>query len=174
VLLSCRSSAGQEGGDWRQSSLHVGPLWFPLSDYLGYVRVGLPAGGSRAVPTRSAASTVTPVVVEVAAGSRVVLKPAAGTAAYFRFLTVPTSLGDSVANQLPAGATGYTFGPCPGSHGAMTAFLIAFSIQPGRTVPVQVWTSPSARPVWLTFTAPTGQLSVNVSASAVAAQGAGT
>jgi hypothetical protein len=160
VLLSCGSAIpGQQGGDWQRWSLHVGPLWFPLSQAMGYVRAGLPPRTNRA-PAGSAASTAVQMIVLVAGDSRVVLKPAAGTAAYFRFLI---GVGNGVAHPLPPGATGYTFAACPGSTGAMTEFLIGFSIQPGRMVPVQVQTSGSARPVWLTFSAPTGQLFVSTS-----------
>jgi hypothetical protein len=70
MLLSCGSAIpGQPAGDCQRSSLHVGPLWFFSSQYLGYVRVGVLAGGSRPRPASPGAGTVTQVAVEVAAGA---------------------------------------------------------------------------------------------------------
>jgi hypothetical protein len=130
------------------------------------VRYGLPGRANRALPAPSGAGTVVQIVVDVAAGSRIVLKPAQGTAAYFQFLS---GIGNGIVYRLPAGATGYTLAACPagspGATGAMTEFLLAFDTQPGRMVPVEVRTSPSARPAWLTFTAPTAQLSVSTGVS---------
>jgi hypothetical protein len=156
VLLSCGSATwGQLDPDWREWSVHVGPLWFADSQQSGYVRYGRPASTGRVRPAGSVASTIAVMIVEVAAGSRVVLKPAAGAGAYFHFVT---GFGPGTAYPLPPGATGFTFAPCPasvsGPNGELTDYLIGFSIELGRMAPVEVWTSPSARPVWLTFTAP--------------------
>jgi hypothetical protein len=150
VLLTCQSANwGQLESGWRSSSLRAGPLWFVSDRQPGYVRYGrtMPSPGrssGRAEPGRDVV-----MIVEVANGSTVVLKAGAGTASYFRFL--------SGGFELP-GDSGFTFVPCPsgglGPNGDLTDFYLGFSITPGRAAPVEVWTPVSARPIWLTFTAP--------------------
>ena len=167
VVLSCGSTLPAElSQGWQRSSLHVGPLWFAFSDNLGYVRKGLPPRAPPAAPVHAETSMIAEMFVEVARNSSVTLKPAAGTASYFHFLA---GSSDGAVNSLPPGATGLTLTSCPagspGSNGSMTGFLLGFSTQSGRMAPVQVWTSKSARPVWLTFTAPAA-LSVGASVSA--------
>jgi len=83
-----------------------------------------------------------------------VMRAAAVTRPAFQFLGSPDPAGGF---RGLGGARGYTFVPCPAadSGGGMTGFYdLGFSIVPGRTAAAEVWTSPSARPVWLTFSAP--------------------
>lgn len=166
-LLTCDSANwNQLNPDWRSWSLRVGPLWFVNSGQSGYVR----SGGSPATAGRDTAGTVTGsagsgtdavMLLEIAAGSTVVMKAAPGTQSYFRFLS---SFGAGTAyplpSGLPSGDTGYTFVACPRKHvgpnGRLTDFLLGFSIDAGRTAPVEIWTSASSRPVWVTFAAPAG------------------
>jgi hypothetical protein len=96
------------------------------------------------------------MLVHVDPGSEVVMRAAAGTGPYFEFLNSPNTTGDYQGFDW---GSGYTFVPCsvpgPASGNGVTDFYeVGFSIVPDRTASVEVWTSPSARPVWLTFTAP--------------------
>ena len=74
---------------------------------------------------------------------------------YFRFFD---GFHPGGGNPLPAGDTGFTFVPCPrtspGPNGRVTDFYLGFAIDAGRAAPVEVWTSASRQPLWLTFTAP--------------------
>jgi hypothetical protein len=156
-LLTCDSADwNQLNPGWRSSSLRLGPLWFADSSQSGYVRDDGSPDTAGAVTGNAEPSTDTAMPLEVAAGSTVVMKAASGTQPYFRFLS---GFGAGTAYPLPSGDTGYTFVACPRQHvgpnGRVTDFLLGFSIGAGRTVPVEVWTSASPRPVWVTFTAPT-------------------
>jgi hypothetical protein len=161
-LLTCASANwNQLNPDWRSSSLRVGPLWFVDSSQSGYVRDGDSPDTAGAVTGSAEPAIGVAMLLEVAAGSTVVMKPASGTQSYFRFFT---GFGAGTAYPLPAplppGDTGYTFAACPRQHvgpnGRVTDFLLGFSIDAGRTAPVEVWTSASSRPVWVTFAAPAG------------------
>jgi hypothetical protein len=174
-LLGCDSADwNQLNPDWRSSSLRVGPLWFVDSSQSGYVRSGgspgtaapspgaaAPSPGARsALAGDGGPSTDAVMLLEVAAGSTVVMKAASGTRSYFRFLS---GFGPGTAYPLPPGDTGFTFVACPRQHagpnGRVTDFMLGFSIGTGRTAPVEIWTSASSRPAWVTFAAPAGALS---------------
>ncbi len=155
VLLTCDSaSVGQLRPGWRAGSLQVGTLWFVGGRRLGYVRLG--RGGRAGAPAGpSEPSRQVEMLVHVDAGAAVVMRSAAGTWPSFEFLNSPASTGDF---QGLDGGRGYTFVPCPAAdtaHGGRTDFYdVGFSIAPGHTASVEVWTATDARPVWLTFTAP--------------------
>jgi hypothetical protein len=160
-LLTCGSANwNQLNPDWRSSSLRVGPLWFVDSGQSGYVRDGGSPDTAGPVAGNAEPSTDAVMLLEVAAGSTVVMKAASGTQSYFRFLGgFGAGTAYPLPAPLPAGDTGYTFVACPRQHvglnGRVTDFILGFSIDAGRTAPVEVWTSGSPRPVWVTFAAPT-------------------
>jgi hypothetical protein len=94
------------------------------------------------------------MLVHVDGGSTVVMRAATGTSPYFEFLNSPATTGDY---QGLDGGRGYTLAPCPGAgtgHGGTGFYDLGFSIVPGHAASVEIWTSPTARPVWVTFTAP--------------------
>ena len=92
------------------------------------------------------------MIVEVTDGSTVVMRTAAQTRRYFRFLDGFNPSGI----PLPDGDTGFTFSSCPrgswGPNGQVTDFYLGFSIEAGRMAPVEVRTSSSARPIRPIFT----------------------
>jgi hypothetical protein len=161
-LLTCDSATWEQlNPDWRSSSLRVGPLWFVDSSQSGYVRDGGSPDTAGTVTGSAKPSIDIVMPVEVAAGSTVVMKAAPGTQSYFHFLSgFSAGIAYPQSSPLPSGDTGYTFVACPRQHagpnGRVTDFLFGFSIGAGRTAPVEIWTSASSRPVWVTFAAPAG------------------
>ena len=127
----------------------MGPLWLVYGRQNGYVQYGRVPSDGRARPRPGSGGVQVTVIAEVAGGSTVVMKAAADTRSYFHFLIARDRL-------LPAGDTGFTLAACPngtiGPNGLVTDFWLGFTIEPGRVAPVQVFTSASARPIWLTFT----------------------
>jgi hypothetical protein len=127
------------------------------SKQTGYVISGRHKSPAYVAADGDSLSTNAVMILQVASRSAVVLKPAPGTQTYIQFASGFT---DGGIRWLPAGDTGFTFAPCPadapGPGRTVATFYLAFSIQVDRTVPVEVLTSPSARPVWLTFMAPAG------------------
>ena len=155
VLLTCDSAIFSQDPDWQAGSLRVGSLWFIAGRTLGYVRVGRAAArAAKAAAAKGVAPTLVEMLVHVDPGAAVVMRAAAGTGPAFEFLGSPDPAG--LFRGL-GGARGYTFVPCPAadSVGGLTGFYdLGFSIAPGSTAAVEVWTSLSARPVWLTFREP--------------------
>jgi len=91
------------------------------------------------------------MLLHLDAGSTVVMRVAVGSQRYFRFL--------GHARAPLAGDRALSFTSWPGSDnedsGGFTDFFeVPFSIAPGHTASVEVWTSASTLPVWLTFSAP--------------------
>jgi hypothetical protein len=167
TLLTCDSVVwGQPAPNWQAGSLRVGTMWLLDGRHLGYARLGRirqaaggPAEGSAGGPAGDAPQILeVEMLVHVGAGSAVVMRSAAGSSAYFQFLNSPGSTGDF---QGLDGGRGYTFVPCSAPdlryRGLIALYDVGFSIVPGHTASVEVWTSPSARPVWLTFAAPAGR-----------------
>lgn len=170
VLLTCDSvSPGRLKPDWRAGSLRVGTLWLVGGRHLGYARLGRPGPAYQGRDGRPASqgagasagygrlSRDVEMRVHVDAGATVVMRAAAGTLGYFEFLNSPASIGDY---QGLDGGRGYTFVPCPVANagsGGTDFYDVGFSIAPGHTAAVEVWTSTDARPVWLTFTTPTSR-----------------
>jgi hypothetical protein len=80
------------------------------------------------------------------------MKPAPQAGSYFRFLD---GFYPGGGNPLPGGDTGYTFAACPrgesGSNGQLTDFYLGFHIKSGRSAAVDIWPSPSARPIRVIF-----------------------
>jgi len=156
VLLTCDSVVTSRHPSWQAGSLRVGRLWLVGGRQQGYVRLGR----TRQPPSgNSEASRYVQMLVHVDPGSEVVMRAAAGTGPYFEFLNSPNTTGDYQGFDW---GSGYTFVPCsvPGpatGNGVTDFYEVGFSIVPDRAASVEVWTSPSARPVWLTFTAPGGQ-----------------
>ena len=164
-LVTCAmANWSQLNPGWRSSSLRVGSLWFVDSNLSGYVRDGSSPNTAGAVAGSAETSTDATIPLEVAAGSTVVMKAAPGTQSYFRFLTgFGAGTGYQLPSPLPSGDTGFTFVACPRQHvgpnGLMTDFLLGFSIDPSRTARVEIRTSASPRPVWITLAGPAGTLS---------------
>lgn len=155
VLLTC-DPAGQSqlASNWRAGSLRAGPLWFVGGSQQGYVHDGGWQGAGRAVQ-RPGKLRLGVMIVQVMPGSAVVMKPAAGTPSYFRFVD---GFGSGVGYKLPAGDTGFTFAACPrglgGPYGQGTDFYLGFSMEAGRAAPVEVWPSARSRPIRVIFTCP--------------------
>jgi hypothetical protein len=158
ALLTCESVVSSRHPNWQVGSLRIGSLWLVGGRQQGYVRLGRTQQAPSGHGGISGVSLYVQMLVHVDPGSPVVMRAAAGTRPYFEFLDSPATTGDY---QGPDGGAGYTFFPCsvagPASGNGVTDFYeVGFSIVPGHTAAVEVWTSPSARPVWLTFTAPAG------------------
>jgi hypothetical protein len=156
VLLTCDSvDWAQPDSNWQADSLRVGPLWLLDARHLGYARLGQTRPAAAGETGHGGGSRDVEMLVHVGAGSTVVMRAAAGTSPYFEFLNSPGTTGDY---QGLDGGGGFTFVPCPaadsGDGGLIALYDVGFSIVPGHTASVEVWTAPSARPVWLTFTAP--------------------
>ena len=155
LLLGCGSANwGKLASGWRAQSLRAGPLWFVGARQTGYVHY--PASGrDRLTAQRHRAPTVGVMIVEVADGSTVVIRPAAGSRRYLRFLD---GFNGTAGNRLPDGDTGFTFSPCrtagAGDNGPVTDYYLGFSLAAGHTAPVNVMTSSAARPIRLIFTSP--------------------
>jgi len=155
-LLTCDAAlSGLLDPDWRAASLRVGSLW--LVGGRQYARVGRagPADRARRGPGQVTARREVQMLVHVDAGSTVIMRAAAGSSKYFQF----TGAGLGSADLARDGDRGFTFVPCPrgvtSAVGWTDFYDLGFSIVPGHAATVEVLTSPSARPVWLTFTAPT-------------------
>ncbi len=155
LLLGCGSANwGKLASGWQAQSLRAGPLWFVGARRTGYVHYP-GTGGDRLTIARHHAPTVGVMILEVADGSTVIIRPAAGSRRYFRFLD---GFDGTAGNRLPDGDTGFTFSPCRtaghGDNGPVTDYYLGFSLKTGHTAPVDVMTSPSARPIRLIFTSP--------------------
>ena len=155
VLLTCDSANG--GGlpsNWRRVSLRAGPLWFAYGRQFGYVHYGSSPNVGLTV-TRRGKVRLGMMIVEVTDGSTVVMNVAPAARSYFHFLA---GFGPGVGYKLGNGATGYTFISCPpgtaGPNGQVTDFYLGFAIEAGSRAPVEIWRSPSARPILVTFTCP--------------------
>jgi hypothetical protein len=135
--------------------VHVGDLWFVDSAELGDVRYGRPDNTGNPAYGRDWPLSFGPLVIVFSGKTAAIVRPAPEALSYFRLYSAFSPTG---ADALPRGDTGYTFAPCPsaapGPDGQAFTFYLPFSIQPGREAAVEVWTSPNARPAWLTFSAP--------------------
>lgn len=156
VLVTCASAVFSQDPDWQAGSLRVGTLWFIAGRSLGYVRVGRAAGAATAPPAnqKPVPGDWVEMLVHVDPGATVVMRAAAEKGHFFEFLGSPDAAGGF---QGLHGARGYTFVPCPAADegSGLTGFYdLGFSIVQGSTAAVEVWTSPSARPVWLMFKEP--------------------
>lgn len=145
AALSCQPvSQGQLGPGWRAGSLHAGPLWLVGGRKLGYAHLGVgtprPGGLAHGAPVRKVQ-----VLVYVDAGSFAIMAIATGASPYSQFT-------DGAGR--PLGVDAVVFPPCPDSGGRAEAYRLGFSIAAGHPMAVEVWTVPSARPVYLTLTAP--------------------
>ena len=155
VLVACDlATQDQLAADWQPASVRAGPLWFVYGRQLGYVHASGWHGAGRAMQ-RPGESRLGEMLVAVMPGSVVVMKPAAAALPYFRFMD---GFGPGVGYRLPAGDTGFTFAGCPrGSGGPESqpgSFDLGFSIEEGRSAPVEVWPSPESRPIRVIFTCP--------------------
>lgn len=153
VLLTCDSAAfGPLGPHWQARSLRAGPLWFAYGRQQGYVHDDGWAGTSSLIRRPGRRHTGV-MIVDVKAGSTVIMKPAAAARPYFHFVD---GFGLGADNDMPAGDTGFTFAACPhGSpNGQVTDFYLGFSMPEGRAAPVDVWPSARSRPMRVIFTCP--------------------
>ena len=156
MLLTCNDANwGQLQSDWRSVSLKAGPLWFfEAREKGGYVHFSnfRPPRNSK-YRYRGFRGDV--MIIEVADGATVAMKPAAAARPYFRFYI---GFDGPAPNYLPAGDTGFTFSACPradaGPNGSVTDFYLGYAIKSGRTAQVDIWTRPAARPRQVIFTCP--------------------
>lgn len=156
LLLTCDAVLwGQLQPDWRAGSLRVGPLWFVAGRQLGYAHLGRAAPAGRTRPIHATAIRVE-MLVHVDGGATAAIRVAAGAPRGFRF----TEAGLDSADMPPAADRGFTLASCSRDAGHSPIwtdfFDLGFTAVPGRAVSVEIWTSPSARPVWVTFTVPSG------------------
>lgn len=154
VLVGCAAAVpGQLPPDWRAWSLQAGPLWFVDELQSGYLHSGGPHG--LRVIARHGIPHLIVMVVEVEPGSVVVMKPAASSRPYFRFVN---GFHQGGGNELPTGDSGFTLVSCPPGHpgpnGQVTYFDLGFWIQTGHAAAVDIWPSASSRPIQVTFTCP--------------------
>lgn len=155
VLLTCGSTTpGQLEPNWRAGSFRAGPVWFVGGRQLGYVHDGGWRAVTQAVPGHARFQFVV-MIVEVTTGSTAVIEPEAAARPYFNLVDGFTSGG---GDQLPAGDTGFTLVACPrgapGLNGAVTDFYLGFSIEQGRTAPVDVRSPAMPHPMRVIFTCP--------------------
>jgi hypothetical protein len=155
MLLTCSDANwGQLQPNWRSVSLNVGPVWFVFGRQDGYVHDStfrMPGHSSYRPGSRSDHV----MIVEIADGATVTMKPAPAAGKYFHFVD---GFNGPTPNALPRGDTGYTFTACPrddaGPNGNVTDFYLGFSITAGRVAPVDIWPSPDASPIRVIFTCP--------------------
>jgi hypothetical protein len=153
ILRTCNDANwGQLESNWRAGSLKAGPLWFVAGRYDGYVHYGTNRPHGHVTLNYGHSGGV--MIVEVANGSTVTMKPVPAARSYFQFFD---GFNGPEPNQLPAGDTGFTFRACPrpdtGPNGRVTDFYLGFSIKAGHAAPVDIWSRPSARPIRVIFTA---------------------
>jgi hypothetical protein len=154
AVLACQSAIwGRMSAGWRAGSLRVGPLWLIGGTHDGYVHLGRGKAAGGKAPARTGPDRTVEMFVHVDAGSDVLMQVTTGAGRYFRFL--------NGAGVLNAGDRNVIFTSCPASHAGardLTDYYeVGFSITPGHTASVEVWTLKlPSRPVWITFTAPTG------------------
>jgi len=156
VLLTCDSSVQEQlKPDWRTGSLRVGTLWLVAGRSQRYVRLGRAASAGRTPSAKGLAMRDVEMLVHVDAGATVTVRAAAGTYPYFQFID---GYGWGAEYQSLNGDRGFTFVPCPreasGADGSTSLYDLGFAVSPGDSAAVEVWTSPTARPTWVTFTAP--------------------
>jgi hypothetical protein len=155
MLLTCNDANwGQLPSNWQSVSLKEGPLWFVSGRHDGYVHdSSFQMHGHSSPPSGSPGDDV--MIVEVANGATVTMKPAAAAEKYFHFF-----YGFDGPNpyRLAAGDTGFTFTACPqedvGPNGRVTDFYLGFFITAGRSAPVDIWLPRAGRPIRVIFTCP--------------------
>jgi hypothetical protein len=153
MLLTCNDANwGQLQPNWHAVSLQAGRLWFVSGRHDGYVHdSSFHLRGHSSTASRSRGYDV--MIVEVANGATVTMKPAPAARSYFHFVD---GFNGPSPNDLPAGDTGFTFTACPpndvGPNGRVTDFYLGFSITAGRAAPVDIWPRPDAHPIRVIFT----------------------
>ena len=153
LLLTCDGANwGRLESNWQAGSFKAGPLWFVSGRHDGYVHHGT-VGMLAQRPYDGIKGTV--MIMEVANGSTVTMKPAPAARSYFRFIY---GFNGPSPNNLPAGDTGFTFSACPrgeaGPNGQVTDFYLGFVFKAARPATVDIWTRASARPIRVIFTYP--------------------
>src|SRR6266567_1163947 len=153
LLLTCDdANSGQLESNWRAGSFKAGPLWFVSGRRDGYVH-----DGSVRLPAQRPYDGIkgSVMIMEVANGSTVTMKPTPAARSYFRFIY---GFNGPSPNYLPAGDTGFTFRACPrggaGPNGQLTDFYLGFVFKASRPAMVDIWTRASARPMRVIFTYP--------------------
>ena len=155
MMLTCNDANwGQLQSNWRSGSLKEGPLWFVSGRRDGYVHdSSFQMRGPSSSGARSRGDDV--MIVEVANGATVTMKPAPAARSYFHFVD---GFNGPSPYTLSAGDTGFTFSGCPrddtGPNGHVTDFYLGFFITAGRAAPVDIWPRPAARPIRVIFTCP--------------------
>ena len=152
LLVTCADANwGQLQSNWRANSFKAGPLWFVNGRQDGYVHDG--SFRPVAAPYHGVKRGV--MIMEVADGSTVTMKPASGADPHFRFVD---GFNGPAPNYLPAGDVGFTFSACPrgdaGPNGPVTDFYLGFSFNSARPALVDIRTRAPARPIRVIFTYP--------------------
>jgi hypothetical protein len=157
ALLTCDSqNSGQLQANWRSGSLKVGPLWFVDGRTFGYVHRAV-STNPRFVGTGTSGGKLRNgvMILEVANGSTVVMKPAPDPRSHFRFVE---GYNGPNPNRLPHEDTGLTLVSCPrgthGDNGNVADYYLGFQMKAGTSATVNIWTSPRARPIRVIFTCP--------------------
>jgi hypothetical protein len=155
MVLTCHDANwGQLQSNWRSVSLKEGPLWFVFGRRDGYVHESRfrTRGHSSSGPASRGDDVM---IVEVADGATVTMKPEPAARNYFHFVD---GFNGPSPYALPAGDTGFTFIACPrddtGPNGQVTDFYLGFFITAGRAAPIDIWPRPDARPIRVIFTCP--------------------
>jgi hypothetical protein len=157
ALLTCDAqNSGVLPSNWRSGSVKVGPLWFVDGRTYGYVhRAAGSTGGFVGTGASGGKLRDGVMILEVANGSTVVMKPAPYARSRFRFVE---GYDGPSPNRLPHGDTGFTFVSCPrgthGDNGNVADYYLGFQMKEGTSVPVKIWTAPTARPIQVIFTCP--------------------
>lgn len=154
-LLTCNDANwGQLQSNWRAFSVKAGSIWF----FSAHEQGGLMHFSNRRPPGslhRYRGLREDVMIIEVADGATVVMKPSAAAWSYFRFYD---GFNGPSPDRLPAGDTGFTFAACPrpdtGPNGPVTDFYLGYAIKADRTARVDIWTRPSTRPIQVIFTCP--------------------
>jgi hypothetical protein len=156
MLLTCNDANwGQLESNWRAVSLKAGPLWFvgarEKDGYAHHSSYRMHRHPDHAY--RGLRGEV--MIVEVADGATVTMKPVPPARPYFRFYS---GFNGPSPYNLPAGDTGFTFSACPrseaGPNGQVTDFYLGYAIKAGQAAAVDIWTRPSARPIQVIITCP--------------------
>ncbi|MGN6794721.1 MAG: hypothetical protein ACTHJW_20235 [Streptosporangiaceae bacterium] len=145
---------GQLESKWQAGSFKAGPLWFVADRREGYVH----DGSFRQLARRPYNGTKgDAMIIEVANGSTVTMKPTPKARSYFRFVD---GFNGPNPNDLPAGETGFTLSACPrgkaGPNGQVTDFYLGYMFKATRPAMVDIRTRAATRPIRVIFTYPGG------------------
>lgn len=137
VVRTCNDGPNGDVGDWRRSSLVVGPIGF----------INLRLADTRPAPTQPGGRAAFYLTVAmVKPGSAVKVRVAASAATYASLLFDRMALGSTdYSRGVAVGVQEVTFIAC-GSGSAWTQFLGGFLVDGKRCVPLEVRSLPNSAP----------------------------